>query len=226
MSNQSILGASSRNWQDDAATVAQIKTIRKMGLASESDIQSMTKGQASGLLTKALGNKTGIERAREAKALEPTEAQIRLLEELIDTTGEILDLTKLNRKSASTEIDRLRTLVQSPIGIEEGLYMISDAIYKVRRSERGYLYAMLLTALTHPEHISNGVRTHKFMPAPGSINKIRKHHKLTREQAKKFGQETHSCVRCGTQLNPTIKAKDGSERYIGPECERKMGWQS
>lgn len=224
MSNRNTPFPSARSWQDDAATVAQIKTIRKMGLASESDLLNMTKGQASGILTRALGNKTGVERMQEAKETPPTAPQIRLLEELMDTTGEELDLTKLNRKSASTEIDRLRTMIQAPSGIEEGLYKIDDSIFKVRRSERGYLYAMILTELEHPESISNGIRTHKFTPSPGSINKIRKYHKLTREQAKAFGQETHSCVRCGTQLNPNITQKDGSPRFIGPECEKKMGW--
>ena len=214
------LNGPGRGWRLDPITPGQLSAIRRHQLASEHELATMTKGYAAELLRAHIpfgGNNRSSEPA--------TPAQITLIRNLAESVGDdpAAHLDGLTRGSASGTINALKPRVPD-LKVPEGLYMLDKDIYKVTIGTRGQRYATRLTKLLEPEPASNGWRTHRFTHIPGAINKIRREHALTREQAMAFGQLTSSCARCGLQLKPEIKTKDGQPRWIGPKCEKEMGW--
>lgn len=208
------------DWRTMPATPNQIAVIRRNQLASEDDMATMNRGYASSLIN------TFMARSQPVKDDTPSEAQTKLVTDLANNLGDdpAEHLANLTRRTATIVINNLRLRAETENKLAEGFYMVEGDIYRVKISDRGRRYANRLVKLTEPEPASNGLRTHRFIHIPGAVNRIRNEHALTREQAIAFGQETSSCVRCGTQLNPEIKQRNGEPRWIGPICETKMGW--
>jgi hypothetical protein len=213
---------STRSWESDPATEKQLGLIRKHNVVPPSELRNLTKGQASALIDRI---KTSEPKGSPSELA--TEPQVRLIRTLCEEVGEpVPNFENLTKTNASIVITNLKIagLATKPL-VDEGLYILDSDVYKVKKSqETGNLYAVKLTLLAEPEYVSNGVRTHKFMHAPRVVNRLRPEHTMTKEQAVEFGQRTSTCVRCGTKLEETITQKDGSPRWIGPECQKKMGW--
>lgn len=111
------------------------------------------------------------------------------------------------------------------VQLEEGaFYLIGTRVFRTHMGSSGRLFAKELIQLGVPEEASNGIRRFRWEYARGAIHQIRPDHRLTKEQAVMFGQHFSTCVRCGIALDPTITDRNGNRRYIGPVCEKKMGW--
>lgn len=95
--------------------------------------------------------------------------------------------------------------------LEEGMYKFNDVIYKVQLSRygSGHFYAKKL--VQHGDKWS-------FEYAQGDIRFIRPEHRMTLEEAKKFGQVTGTCCVCGRVLNNEASIAAG----IGPICAQKF----
>jgi hypothetical protein len=105
-----------------------------------------------------------------------------------------------------------------------GLHLIGTRVFRLHMGGSGLLYAKVLTELEIPRVASNGVRRFRWEFAKGVMRSIRPENRLTKEQAEAFGRRFSCCVRCGIELDPNITDRDGNRRYIGPICEKKMGW--
>lgn len=213
------LNGPGRDWHLDPATGPQLALIRRKQLASDEECLTMTKGYASALIRAHAP--THLDRDGEASP-----AQVKLVKSLCEALDEAPGphLANLSRATASIIIDQLQKRVATEAKLPEGFYMLDGQFYRVKLSSNGRPYANRLVKLLEPEQASNGWRTHRFVHTPFVVGRIRLRHALTREQAIKFGQETSSCIRCGVQLKPEIKTKSGESRWIGPDCEKKMGW--
>lgn len=97
------------------------------------------------------------------------------------------------------------------VELEAGIYLLNDVVYKVQRAVHGsgHMYAKQLKVVD-----GHG----KFMMAPGAIFKLRTEHKMSLEQAKKFGAIYGVCCVCGRTLTDEDSIADG----IGPVCGGKM----
>jgi hypothetical protein len=88
----------------------------------------------------------------------------------------------------------------------EGMYIRDGVIYKVQMGSKGYLYALVLSGAG------------KFEFVKGAIRRITPADRMTLEEAKAYGKETHRCCVCGIELtNP-----DSIEAGIGPICAGKF----
>lgn len=213
---------STRNWESDPATDGQKGVLRKYKVISEPEIQNITKGEASILIDRLFKQKkvNSAERA--------TEAQFNLIKRLVNRQGEDLDALwspSMTKYEANVLIRTLKSRGETlDPQLEEGLYVLDGDIFKIKKSRYDNLYALKLTRLVEAEYVSNGIRSYNFVRSSVGLTRFTAAHKMTREQAQAFGLATNVCVRCGRQLDPNIKNEDGSERWIGPDCEAKMGW--
>lgn len=107
---------------------------------------------------------------------------------------------------------------------EGGFYQVGTRVFRLNLGGSGRLYAKELVELQVPQEASNGVRRFRWEYAQGVMRSIRPEHRLTREQAEEFGQRSSCCIRCGIELDPNITDRNGNKRFIGPVCEKKMGW--
>lgn len=107
---------------------------------------------------------------------------------------------------------------------EGGLYLVGTRVFRLHLGDSGRLYAKVLAELAVPRTASNGIRRFRWEFAKGVMRSIRPENRLTREQAEAFGRRFSCCVRCGIELDPNITDRDGNKRYVGPVCEKKMGW--
>lgn len=210
------------NWRSHRASAAQIQLIRRNGWDNGYDLRDMTKGEAYNLISAKKG-----ESNQANKTWEATRAQLDLIQKLcderdIDSSIHLPD--GLTRKQASTVIDTLKDIRVSTCDLVEGLYMRDDKVYRVKENANGYLYARVLEKLPAPEYVSNGIRHYHFVRELGALVRLRPEHMMTKAQVKAFGLNTGTCCRCGLVLDPNIKNPDGSDRWIGPKCQKEMGW--
>jgi len=93
--------------------------------------------------------------------------------------------------------------------LEPGFYQTDyDHIYKVVISQKGFAYALLLVAEQHG---------HGWEYAAGAVKNIKPEHRMSLEDAKRFGRESGRCMVCGRELtNP-----ESIEAGIGPVCAGK-----
>lgn len=169
------------------------------------------------------------EPAKKTSRTAPTDAQLRFFNSLMDQLREfgyedraraiedvwvvVTDFAKYSTilDDAKRRVQTLRTKAQTSStpaapkktgdGLTEGMYKLNDQIYKVRRSEAGYLYALLLT--------EDG-----FQFAKGAIRNIKPEHRMTLEEAKAYGRQTGTCCQCGRELTNETSIREG----IGPVC--------
>jgi hypothetical protein len=94
-----------------------------------------------------------------------------------------------------------------PVEIEDGMYVLDGEVYKVIHAVHGSgrQYAKLLT--------KSG-----FTVAPGIVSRLRSEHRMTLDQAQKYGRLYGVCCRCGT----TLTDESSIEAGIGPVCATKF----
>lgn len=172
---------------------------------------------------------------------QPTPAQQRLMNKLV---GELRQLdaelgdqaldymlkmvghwTPGREGNASRWIDRLiqkigqlRATRPATAAIEDGMYQLDGAIYKVQHAVHGsgQQYAKRL-------HISlgqgrNGGNRAEFIYEPGAVRRLRPEHRMTIEQAQQFGALYGTCCQCGR----TLTDEKSIEAGIGPICASKL----
>jgi len=214
------------DWREHPATSAQIALIRKMSLAPEDELPDMKKGYASALIQAGM-DRQEQKTAHHASMAPPTEPQKRLITSLAEALGDdpATHLNTLTKAKASGVIEELKRRHQVEVDLELGLYIKDSEVYRVARSDAGWPYVLKLTKSERAEMVSNGVRSHHWVKMQGFLQRLKPEDKLTKELAKEFGLANSVCVKCGAYLDPTIKDADGNLRWIGPECEKKLGWR-
>lgn len=97
--------------------------------------------------------------------------------------------------------------------ITEGYYVLDGTFYKVMKNrDRTRLYARRLVATPNQKPI--------WEYDKGVIFKLSLSNKVTKEQAKAFGDIYHYCFCCGRELTVPLSI----ERGVGPVCWGKLGW--
>ena len=217
--------AARSDWREHPATSAQIALIRKMSLAPEDELPDMKKGYASALIQSAMDRKEQ-QNSHHASMAPPTEPQKKLITSLAEALGDDpqIHLATLTKAKASGVIDELKRRHQTEVDLELGLYIKDSEVYRVARSDAGWPYVLKLTRSERAEMVSNGVRSHHWVKMQGFLQRLRPEDALTPELAKAYGLANSVCVKCGSYLDPTIKDANGELRWIGPECQKKMGW--
>lgn len=221
MSNHGFEGP---RWRSDPATPAQIRTLRlKFRYYPENDDwTSLTKGEASDLLS---GFFKGLPPREEEPA---SEAQIVYIRKLVRWTGEdesdwLDGLTKANANQRIPELkailEEVRLKLSVKGGLEEGMYLKDGTVIRIKSAGDYYLRAFRLVKLNTPVPSSNGERHYRFESDNRLVRGLLPEHRMTKEQAVAFGQETGTCARCGLLLDPNILTKDGQRRWVGPVCE-------
>jgi len=109
----------------------------------------------------------------------------------------LLDTTK----TRVHQIKKAQPKVQTNESLSEGVYQVGETVYKVKRSQSGYLYAMVLT--------EDG-----FQFERGAIRNIKPENRMTLEEAKAYGRQTGTCCQCGRELTNETSVREG----IGPVC--------
>lgn len=140
---------------------------------------------------------------------EASEKQINYIISLAGSRGVELsvDFDTLTGKEASTMIENLMAMPKAFAVVEEGMYRKGDAIFRVKRSLSGNLYAMRLNVIEMA-----------FEYEAGAISKLTKQDKMTLEEAKAFGVETGFCCVCARFLTDEKSVANG----IGPVCAKKV----
>lgn len=158
-----------------------------------------------------------------------TEKQISFLSRLLVERGLFVsdeELSQLTKKEASARIDALLQIPRTPKAtrepeITDGMYRVSldggpvMTIYKVQRAIHGSgkLYAKKLV-------IDDSVSPANcyFDYAPGVVRQLRPEHKMSLEDAKRFGALYGTCCVCGRTLTNEASIEEG----IGPICRGKF----
>lgn len=104
----------------------------------------------------------------------------------------------------------------------DGMYRNPETgeIFKVQVAHHGSgkLYAKKLVKLDEPTTVRGKEAHYEFVMARGAIMTIKPEWRLTREDAKEFGDLYGCCMRCGTVLTD----EKSIERGMGPTCYDKM----
>jgi len=152
-----------------------------------------------------------------------SEAQINYIRVLVDKkypTAEraqyidFLDNAVISKARASEIITLLKTLPnvfvqeETTEELDLGMYQVDGVIYKVQRAVHGsgFLYAKRWDE-----------ESQSFEKETGAIRKIRASHRMTLEEAARFGQITGTCGHCGR----TLTDEDSIAAGIGPVCAGK-----
>lgn len=105
--------------------------------------------------------------------------------------------------------------------VTEGMYRLPNGdIYKVQKAIHGsgQLYAKKLVKLEEPTTVRGQEAHYAFEMARGAIKALRPEYRMTREDAKEFGDLYGCCCRCGTVLTDE-KSRDLG---LGPVCAEKF----
>lgn len=103
------------------------------------------------------------------------------------------------------------TIVADPTGNPitlPGMYTRNDRVYRVKRSQSGYLYAQLVT-------LSDGKPVYTY--APGAFKTLCVDDKMTIEAAEAYSLKIGHCCCCGKTLTNLKSVALG----IGPVCRKK-----
>lgn len=126
-------------------------------------------------------------------------------------------ISKVRASEIITMLKAMPMLFNSEHGSDEGanteeldlgMYQVDGVIYKVQRAVHGsgFLYAKRW------DEEAQG-----FEKETGAIRKIRASHRMTLEEAARFGQITNICGHCGR----TLTDEDSIAAGIGPVCAGK-----
>lgn len=137
--------------------------------------------------------------------------------------GEYLDKNKFSRRGATETITKLLSMAKIN-EITEGMYKTPDGgIYRVVVAIHGSgrLYATKLEVTRDVVRDASGkilvAAEVKFFREKGAIFRLRGDWKMSREDAKKFGELYGVCVRCATELTKP----ESIERGMGDTCAAK-----
>lgn len=155
------------------------------------------------------------------------------------TRDEVLDaafeasIGQMDFTQVGKMIDTLKTLPEHPAlvkaryeaqklhAVTEGMYRLPNGeIYKVQKAIHGsgHLYAKKLVKLDEPTTVRGQEAHYAFEMARGAIQALRPEYRMTREDAKEFGDLYGCCCRCGTVLTDEASI----ERGLGPICAEKF----
>ena len=111
------------------------------------------------------------------------------------------------------ELRQEQRVARPSVGIEDGMYLLDDTVYKVQHAVHGSgnQYAKRLVP-------NEPGQKAQFVYAPGVVRQLRPKHRMTKEQAKQWGALYGTCVRCGAVLT----AEDSIDRMMGPVCATKI----
>jgi len=96
--------------------------------------------------------------------------------------------------------------LMNKLGATEGIYLNQQGIFKLYRTQSGYLFA---------KHLQ---KDGTWVGFPGAANKLRPETKMTLEQAKHYGKMYGMCIVCGR----TLTDEESIAKGIGPVCEANM----
>lgn len=133
---------------------------------------------------------------------------------------------RLTGQTASRLID---ALLRAPVDraarqderaqLTPGVYEVNGEIFNVKWNKtKTHTYATRLVEKPHVQRLTESGDTIsiEFEYAPGAINTIRPHHKMTLERARELTIRYGRCLACGR----TLKVADSVERGIGPVCRK------
>lgn len=103
----------------------------------------------------------------------------------------------------TTTIEAPAATLVNKLGAGEGFYMNNLGVFKIQKTQRGYLFAKKLNR-----------ETGDFEGAPGAVNRIRPETRMTLEQAAGYGKLYGRCIACGAKLTDEVSIAAG----IGPIC--------
>lgn len=110
-------------------------------------------------------------------------------------------------KSQERQAQRQVEAPANPV-TEVGMYRLADAIYRVKLSQAGRLYAMRFT----PEGAS------RFAYEGGAIHRLSADNRMTLADAQQVGAQVGMCCVCGRDLIVEANIEAG----IGPVCARRI----
>jgi len=120
-------------------------------------------------------------------------------------------LRSMYAKSLARQADKANKPVNTDPVTEVGMYSLSQAVYRVKLSKAGRLYAMQFIP-------SAPTKSERFEYAPGVIHDLQATDRLTVEQVSKMGLQFGVCCVCGAELSDA----DSVARGIGPVCIKKV----
>jgi hypothetical protein len=133
--------------------------------------------------------------------------------------SEFLSSDRMTYQMASDIIGMLREWLQQQAeqrATQPGIYLDpgTQTYYQVKRSGQGRLYAMKLHFAREGKRneADDGWDEEPLMEwifTPGAINKINSTWKITKEQAKAFGDYFHKCIKCHTKLTKPSSIAQG-----------------
>jgi len=204
----------------DPASDKQIGFIKS--LAARADLGALTatnrrnveKVQADEVISKRVAS--GLITALKAVAVPAaSDAQIRFITSLAAEKGVEIVTDGMSVKEASQKITELKNLPAAPkaapVELEDGMYKVGDAIYKVQHAVHG-------SGRQYAKQLVENDGEWSFEFAAGAISKIRPEHRLTMEQAAEFGALYGTCCVCGR----TLTDEKSIERGIGPVCAGRL----
>lgn len=98
----------------------------------------------------------------------------------------------------------------------EGFYKHDDIVYKVVRSQKGWLYVQRLGPKEDHDYI-DVESAWKWHYSPGAMKFLRASDEMSKEDAQAFGRISGVCCVCGRRLTNPESIRDG----IGPVCGGK-----
>lgn len=169
-------------------------------------------------------------RVGSASPFPPSDKQLAFIRKLAEERG--VEVPAVDSKvAASREIDRLMALPRAarppvaaaaPVAIEDGMYKLGDDIFKVQHAVHGSgnQYAKKLVRATETGRVFGTVDQGRwtFEYAPGAVRRLRPEHRMTIEEAKKFGALYGTCCVCGR----TLTDEDSIAAGIGPVCAGRL----
>lgn len=130
--------------------------------------------------------------------------------------------TVATQRMVSTAIDYLDPLPVKPRegGATEGFYELDGRVYRVKRAQRGHLYALVLTGPNGESEVAawNDPTDTDWTMAPGVYRKLGAAHRMSVERAEELSRLIARCIRCNAELS----APDSRARGIGPICRKKF----
>lgn len=214
----------------EMATPAQLALIRKLigekftpgteATGDLADLEALTKAKASIVIERLMKLPT----VNVTDASRATPGQVSYLRSLMEERGgELTDeqAADMTKKAASILIETWQKLPKHvqvsatasvKAELEAGIYRVGDDWYKVQKAVHGSgrMYAKRL--------VVHGDGDGEFVYDGGAIRKITPEHKVSLEEAKKFGQVYGICCNCAATLTDEASIAAG----IGPVCAKKF----
>lgn len=209
--------------------------------ATAQELAADLEGKNQNYVSRIIDNLQAILASEPAAASEGQKRYARSLYSIRLSTGDAetdakfaAELEKLTMDEAKRLIDTLMSLPERPRheiparreaealhAVTEGMYRLPNGdIYKVQQAVHGsgQLYAKKLVQLDEPTTVRGKEVRFGFEMARGAIKALRPEYRMTREDAKEFGDLYGCCIRCGAVLTDEASI----ERGMGATCAEKF----